>query len=327
MKKIMSWICWGREAYLFDSTTYVVKSFVAIFVAYVIARSNPLLQKDIISVLFGVMLTLEPVSITGIRVGRDQVIATVIAAAATALIIFFGGNTALTVALGLAFTLYVSIKISWRFVSPVAYFTAIYMTQYVQQTAVGEPSMLLTFQLRMAALLCGVLIAILFNMVFSQFGYRHMLKKRVLFILEEQKRILEKSADSLEAGMEQMPGHFADIEWVYAQIFDREKEYEKLPGWLQPGKVELLEAKAAMKEAKEIAHLIYDIGLVEEAESLSAEAIEEVKAQMKRWGQGLKIEKLSYTIQLPVLSEISISNTRVNKNLHWIEARYQKLAQ
>jgi hypothetical protein len=327
MKKIISWIRWGREAYLFDSTTYVVKSFVAIFVAYVIARSNPLLQKDIISVLFGVMLTLEPVSITGIRVGRDQVIATVIAAAATALIIFFGGNTALTVALGVAFTLYVSIKISWRFVSPVAYFTAIYMTQYVQQTAAGQPSMLLTFQLRMAALLCGVLIAILFNMVFSQFGYRHMLKKRVLFILEEQKRILETSAESLEAGMQQMPAHFADIEWVYAQIFDREKEYEKLPGWLQPGKAELLEAKTAMKEAKEIAHLIYDIGLVQEAETLSAVGIEQVKAQMKRWGQGLKIEKLSYTVQLPALLEISISNARVNKNLHWIETRYQKLAQ
>lgn len=326
MKKIMSWIRWGREAYLFDSTTYVVKSFVAIFVAYVVARSNPLLQKDIISVLFGVMLTLEPVSITGIRVGRDQVVATVIAAAATALIIFFGGNTALTVALGVAFTLYVSIKISWRFVSPVAYFTAIYMTQYVQQTAAGEPSMLLTFQLRMAALLCGVLIAILFNMIFSQLGYRHMLKKRVIFILEEQKRILETSAESLEEGMAQLPLHFADIEWVYAQVFDREKEYEKLPGWLQRGKSELQEAKAAMKEAKEIAHLIYDIGLVQEAEALSSEGIQQVKAQMKRWGQGLKIEKLSYSIQLPAMGDVSISNERVNKNLHWIELRYQKLA-
>lgn len=325
MGKIISWIRWGREAYLFDSTTYVVKSFIAILVAYVIARSNPLLQKDIISVLFGVMLTLEPVSITGIRVGRDQVIATVIAAAATALIIFFGGNTALTVALGIAFTLYVSIKISWRFVSPVAYFTAIYMTQYVQQTAAGEPSMLLTFQLRMAALLCGVLIAILFNMVFSQWGYRHMLKKRVLFILEEQKRILENSADSLEVGMAQLPGHFADIEWVYAQIFDREKEYAKLPRWLQHGKEQLLEAKAAMKEIKEIAHLIYDIGLAQEMEALTLEEHDQVKAQMKRWGQGLKIEKLSYTVQLPAAAAASISNERIQKDLHWIEARYQKL--
>lgn len=326
MKKIISWIRWGREAYLFDSTTYVVKSFVAILVAYVIARSNPLLQKDIISVLFGVMLTLEPVSITGIRVGKDQVLATVIAAAATALIIFIGGNTAITVALGVAFTLYVSIKISWRFVSPVAYFTAIYMTQYVQQTAAGEPSMLLTFQLRMAALLCGVLIAILFNMVFSQLGYRQMLKKRVLFILEEQKRILLAGKESIDAAMAQMPGHFADIEWVFAQIVDREKEFSKLPGWLQHGKEDLLEAKATLKEAKEIAHLIYDMGMVQEMEPLKSGEDEILRKQMNRWGQGLQIEKLKFQIRLADPFEEIISNERIQKNIQWIETRYQKLA-
>lgn len=326
MKKIISWIRWGREAYLFDSTTYVVKSFVAILVAYVIARSNPLLQKDIISVLFGVMLTLEPVSITGIRVGKDQVLATVIAAAATALIIFIGGNTAITVALGVAFTLYVSIKISWRFVSPVAYFTAIYMTQYVQQTAAGEPSMLLTFQLRMAALLCGVLIAILFNMVFSQLGYRQMLKKRVLFILEEQKRILLAGKESMDAAMAQMPGHFADIEWVFAQIVDREKEFMKLPGWLQHGKEELLEAKATLKEAKEIAHLIYDIGMVQEMDPLKSGEDEILRKQMNRWGEGLQIEKLKFQIRLADPFEEIISNERIQKDILWIETRYQKFA-
>ena len=326
MKKIISLIGWGREAYLFDSTAYVLKSFFGILLAYLIARSNLLLQKDIISVLFGLMLTLEPVAITGIRGGRDQVVATVVAATATGLIVFFGGNTALTVALGVAFTIYVSIKINWRFVSPVAYFTAIYMTQYVQHTPSGEPSMLLTFQLRMAALLCGVLIAIVMNIIFSQLEYRQMLKKRILFILEEQKRILEISGESLEDGMQLLPGHFADIEWVYAQMTDREKELEKLPVWMQKGKIELNEAKAAIKEMKEIAHLIYDIGLAREVEDLSLEENKQVKAQMKRWGQGLKIEKLSYAIQLPAVVTPTLSNDRIQSNLQWIEARVQKLA-
>lgn len=325
MKKIISWIRWGREAYLFDSTTYVVKSFAATFVAYLIARSNPLLQKDIISVLFGVMLTLEPVSITGIRVGRDQVMATVIAAAATALIIFFGGNTAVTVALGVAFTLYVSIKISWRFVSPVAYFTAIYMTQYVQTTPAGEPSMLLTFQLRMAALLCGVLIAILFNMVFSQLGYRRMLKKRVIFVLEEQKRLLVEGETSIDAMMEQMPLHFADIEWVGAQIRDREKELERLPSWMQGGKTEMLHAKASLKEIKEVAHLLYDIGLVLEVESISIESDRNLRAQLKRWEQAMEIKKQSFEFHLSPMEIALVENERIQKNMEWIESRYQTL--
>lgn len=325
MKKVISWIRWGREAYLFDSTAYVLKTFLGILVAYLIARSNPLLQKDIISVLFGLMLTLEPVSITGIRVGKDQVMATVLAAAATALIIFFGGNTAITVALGVAFTVYVSVKISWRFVSPVAYFTAIYMTQYVQTTAAGEPSMLLTFQLRMAALLCGVLIAILFNMLFSQIGYRKMLKKRVLFILEEQKRLLAAGQESFESAMAQMPLHFADIEWVGAQIRDREHELEKLPSWLQRGKAEMLEAKIALKEIKEVAHLLYDIGLVLEVETISSEADQRMRKQLKRWEEAIEIKKKSFAIHLPDLEISAVENERIQKNMEWIETRYQTL--
>ncbi|GKT19327.1 hypothetical protein ADUPG1_004314, partial [Aduncisulcus paluster] len=95
-----------------------------------------------ISVLFGLILTLEPVNVTGLRRGWEQFFATLIAAASVAL------------------TLYVCLKVNWRQISPVALFTAIYMTQYIQLDAAGNPSVLLTFRLRVIALGFGVFTAV-----------------------------------------------------------------------------------------------------------------------------------------------------------------------
>jgi hypothetical protein len=126
--------------------------------------------------------------------------------------------------------------------------------------------------------------------------------------------------------MGQLPLHFSDIEWVGAQIRDREAELERLPKWLQRDKGELKEAGLALKYVKEAAHLIYDVNMAAEADGMTLEEAARVKAQMKRWGRAIKIEKLDYTIRLEAVNPVEVSSRRIQDNLLLTEERYRKLA-
>jgi uncharacterized membrane protein YgaE (UPF0421/DUF939 family) len=183
MNKVLDYIFLKKEAYLFDTKLYIVKSLVSVLAAYTIAKNLPLVHKDIISVLFGLMMTLEPVTITGIRSGISQIAATVLGALATAMIVALFGINIWTVAISISATLFLCLKINWREVSPVAIFTSIYMTQFVQYSKSGQPSVILTFQLRILALGLGILIAVIFNFLFSMFFYKEMERKRIAHIL------------------------------------------------------------------------------------------------------------------------------------------------
>lgn len=181
MKKLVSlFFSFKKEAWLFDSKLYILKTFfLSVITAYAIASFFPLLQKDMISLLFGLLLTLEPVTITGIRSGLDQIYATTLGAILTAVIITLFGINIWTVAFSITVTLFVSIKINWKVISVVALFTAIYMTQYVQLDSAGLPSAFLTFRLRITALATGVSVAILYNFIFSLFFHIEEWKKSV----------------------------------------------------------------------------------------------------------------------------------------------------
>ena len=58
-----------------------------------------------ISLLFGLMLTLEPVTLTGVRNGLNQIYASHLGALSTAIIIYCFGINIWTVAISMAFTL------------------------------------------------------------------------------------------------------------------------------------------------------------------------------------------------------------------------------
>lgn len=173
-----------KEAVLLGSRPFIVKTFLAIATAYVIGQNHPVASRDMISVLFGLVLTLEPVNVTGIRRGWEQVIATLIGAFTTAVIISVFGINAISASAGVAVTLYISLKVNWRQISPVALFTAIYMTQYIQLDAAGNPSIFLTFRLRMIALGIGVFTAVFYNFVFSLIQYRKMGNQRLIYLMK-----------------------------------------------------------------------------------------------------------------------------------------------
>lgn len=270
MKSIVSFFKLKKEAVFLDSGLYILKAFAAVMTAYFIAYHNPILKLDIISVLFGLMLTLEPVNITGIRNGISQVYATCLGALSTAIIIYVGGINIITIALSIAFTLYVCLKIDWRAVSPVAIFTSIYMTQYVQKTSLGEPSILLTFRLRIFALVTGVVLAIIFNYLFSKFYYSSMINRRLAFLLHGLQDNLNLTKEGIEKGDLELikksklslPGSFNNIDWMFSLFNDMKKEYSPKKKAFNMRKLELDKLINVILFMRSIAHLNYDINYV-----------------------------------------------------------------
>ena len=139
-----------REAVLLDSWLYIAKAMCAIGAGFILGKALSITRLDMISVLLGVMYNLEPINVLGLKGGINQLLASTLGALITGFLVYIMGYqvTFLTVALGIGLTLYVALKIDYRMVSPVAIFTSIYMTQFIQSNALGQPSVLLTFRLR-----------------------------------------------------------------------------------------------------------------------------------------------------------------------------------
>lgn len=232
MKKIISYFKLEREAQLLDSKMYMLKTFFAIATAYIIASNNSLLSKDMISVLFGLMLTLEPVNSTGLKNGWEQVAASIIGAGVTGIIVSIFGLNTITIAISVSLTLYACIKINWRMISPVAIFSAIYMTQYIQSGDSLSQQMLSTFGLRMAALGFGVVIAVFYNYIFSVIAYKKMMHKRCALLLSDAVSNMHKVKAGIKGGSEkelfefknEFSNVFSNIEWVYSHYCDLKKD-------------------------------------------------------------------------------------------------------
>jgi len=267
MKKVFNVFLLDKEAYLFDAKLYILKAFASVLTAYAVVTHLPLVNKDMISVLFGLMMTLEPVTVTGIRSGFRQITATLMGALATTIVLLLFGINIWTVALSVSATLFLCLKINWREVSAVAIFTSIYMTQFVQYTANGEPSITLTFLLRILALGIGVLIAVFYNFIFSLFFYQQMEQKRIVHILTSltghmkqiRKGVEENSREQLYKEQQNLRGTFHGIDWLSSLILDKEKEamLKKRLGWNSHLK-EIAVFRMILQELRTMTHLIYD---------------------------------------------------------------------
>lgn len=225
MRFILNKLKLSRQAMLFDSYLYVAKGFLSILTGYLLFHNHSIIGKDMISLLFAMMLTLEPVNILGIKTGFDQIKASILGGLVTAALVSLFGINMITIPLGVALTMYFSLKLNWRFVSPVAIFTAIYMTQYIQLDASGDPSMLITFRLRMLALGGGIGIAIIYNYIFSLMFHNSMLRKRLIYIVESLNTHMdtylanEQSGD-LKGLKTEITGLFSDIDMVIGHVAD-----------------------------------------------------------------------------------------------------------
>lgn len=268
MKSLSSLLGLNREAVLFDSKLYIFKAVLAIATGYIVGKGLPLTRLDMISVLLGVMYNLEPINILGIKGGISQLIASTLGAACTGILILLFGINVFTISISMALTLLLSLKINWRMVSPVAIFTCIYMTQYVQLDAAGNPSILLTYRLRIAALGLGILVAIFYNFIFSFLYYRKIAYKRLQFAKDQLLSGLEYTYMQLENQCENrdreyitlFPSIFNDLDLVYSNISIMINEANYSFNLLHPEKLKVIQN--ILKYFRDINHLTYDINFI-----------------------------------------------------------------
>jgi hypothetical protein len=254
-----------REAILLDSRLYILKAMCAISAGFILGHAFSITRLDMISVLLGVMYNLEAINVSGVKGGINQMTASTLGAISTGLLVYLMGYnvTVFTVAIGMGLTLFIALKIDYRMVSPVAIFTSIYMTQFIQRDLAGNPSVLLTFQLRISALGLGVLIAITFNYLFSFLYYRQIGRRRLEFAKIQSLIGLDKTLEELSsvttdhnANNSVLAFVFSDIEMVKSNIETMLKET-----WLPFNRQErksLGNIHEIIKSLKIIMHLAYD---------------------------------------------------------------------
>jgi hypothetical protein len=225
----------SENAKLFDTKEYLFKTFIAVIIAGIIGSEISYVSKDMISLLFGMMLTLEPVNMSGIRSGLSQIEATIIGAVVTGVVLAIMGYGILATAIGITLTLYVCMLINWRELMVVAVFTSIYMTQYIQTDALGNASSIETLKLRLTALGAGVLVAFIVNFIFSLLGYKKMVNKRIYYISKElyersfelKDAIAHKSDEEVEVVMSKFPSLFTSIDWIAGTLADVKEDQRR----------------------------------------------------------------------------------------------------
>lgn len=322
-----------KEALLLDSKLYIIKSALAVATGYIAGSNLPIVHMDMISVLLGVMYNLEPINVSGIRGGISQLAASAVGAFCTAVLISLFGINVYTIALAMALTIFVSLKMNWRMVSPVAIFTCIYMTQYVQLDAMGNPSVLLTFRLRILALSLGVSIAVFYNYVFSFFYYKKIAFKRLEFIklqtlsgFEYIKSQLDgKSGDTGKLSIYQ--GIFNDIELVSSNINTMLHEADKIHRSLDKRKLLLI--MEIIDLLKKVNHLVYDLNFsrteYKRINEISDKAYTDASDALLLFSRFLKdVDFSSDTKSIPEGSDLDIEicceHPRLNENLFLIQA-------
>jgi hypothetical protein len=264
MRSVHDWFGLKREAVLLDSRLYIVKAMAAVATGYLLGRMLPVTRLDMISVLVGVMYNLEPINISGVKGGIDQLAASALAAIVTGFMILLFGINVLSIALSMGLTILIGLRINWRQVSPVAIFTSVYMTQFVQMGPDGIPSIFLTFRLRILALGLGIAVALFFNFLFSYLYYRNLPSKRLEFVKLQtleglrftRKQIENRKGFSREAFGSLFSSIFNNIDMVNSNFSTMRKEPRLFNRVETAGKLDRnLDILWLMKE---ITHLTYD---------------------------------------------------------------------
>lgn len=264
MERFFKIIGLRKEAILLDSRLYIIKSMLAIGTGFIFGRMFDVTRLDMISVLLGVMYNLEATNTSTVKSGLNQLIASFLGAVTTGTLVFFFGVNVFTVMLGMGLTLFMALKIDYRAVHPVAIFTSIYMTQYIQMDALGNPSIFLTIRLRILALSLGVLIAIIFNYGFSFFYYKKISQKRLAYLTLKIQEALTLTHDYLlKEDHTGIPFYddlysmvFADIEIIRQNIGILKKE--PLAPFKSLKKDHMSVAEENVRSLKVITHMAYD---------------------------------------------------------------------
>lgn len=331
MQNILKIFSLKKGAELLDSKAYISKAFFAVATAYILGIKIQPIQMDMISVLFGTMLTLEPVNFGGIRSGKSQIYATVLGAASGALVVSLIGINVVSVALSVSLTLYIALKINWREVPVIAFFTAIYMTQIVQLDAFGNPNIWLTAKLRLGALIFGILVGMIYNFIFSFISYKNIANKRLIYCIREvsyqmdeiAEVILQHDYNKFDELKYSIHATFNNIDWVIG-VFSDIKQENKLKAKLKIKTKESIELHTNIAiEMRAINHslndIVHTISKQKENKIETKYANYILKCREKLNEIKLSFENGNYIEEMPKLGELEEMD-RILANL--IEIRY-----
>ncbi len=220
-----------KEAKYLNTHSFILKVATSMFFAFLIGSHLPIVNKDMISFLFGLILTLEPVNVTGYRTGINQFVATLTGGVITGAVVYIFGATPLALGLSMALVLYFTLLRDWRNLSVVALFTTIYMTQLIQLNAAGQPDIPMTLLVRVTALSAGIVFAMIANIIFSIVVSPNFAKRRLAFLEHRFSKHLKSVLKRLnnydmvkENDYMAMSMLFKDINWTISLIKDFKKD-------------------------------------------------------------------------------------------------------
>ena len=271
IRRFLKKLIFSREAVLFDAPLFVLKAFIALFAGYALFRNHSFISKGMISLMLGIVLTLEPVNISGLKNGFDQITASLIGGVITVVIVLIGGVNLITVPLAVTVTLYVTLLIDWRKMSIMAVFTSFYLTQAIIYSDSGQPDVLQTFKLRMLALGAGVLIAVVMNFLFSLVFYKQVFRKRTIFVVEQTIGYLKEFVSNCKIKekcnhselKKKIINNFRDIDIIKSRLFDLRKEKE--------GSIRIEDYAAILEEMRDFNHYLLDFVMLAGKEELEPE--------------------------------------------------------
>jgi hypothetical protein len=322
-----------KEAYLLDSHLYIIKAMVALAFAYLVSQRVPIVSIDKVSVLLGVMYNLEAANVLGLRGGFNQLLASSLGALVTGILIILLNYQVgvISIVFGMGLTMWIALKIDYRFVSPVAIFTSLYMNLLLQNNAAGDPSVFSTFVVRLLALGFGIGVAILFNALFSFVYYKNLALRRLEHVKVQTVKGLRRTLELMQGpknstdNLAVLGGLFNDIEVVKAHLDSLNQE----KFWLSESiKKQLPIIQTLVLEFKNILHLAYDLLYLKELESstLSSDQLQILNQivdsiDLLDFTKDFKLEAIDLDLQFEMKSN------RFEDSIHRIQVHYQHLTQ
>lgn len=255
-----------KEAMLLNTPSFIIKTALAMFFAFLIGRLIPIVNRDMISFLFGLVLTLEPVNITGYKRGFDQFVATLVGGIITGLIILVVGVNPLGLALSMALVIYYTLRKNWREMSVVAIFTTIYMTQFLQMTPHGQPDILMTFAVRVSALTAGIVFALIANFIASFIVSPNFVNHRIDFLKYRFDCHIDSIIKQLNINhtikrndYQSLALMFKDADWTLALLEDFAKD--PIVKWRHINRDQIEMAIKKAEQLRTLSHYLSDIQL------------------------------------------------------------------
>ncbi|MFN8670523.1 MAG: aromatic acid exporter family protein [Candidatus Sericytochromatia bacterium] len=206
----------------YNSQVYVIKASFAGVISILLAKI--LVPQDILSAAFIATLCIKPAFYTGLIVGKEQLLASLLGAFLTGLLMMLFGQNVIVSLLSLIIVISFCLYKNWSNYIPVAVFTVLYMILLQQDTTIH------TIAIRMISVFLGVLVASFINYLssviirYKSFFY-FRIKHASNIVFEKFLRTIEANETANALLLETL---YTDYENIYSEISDFSQEVKHI---------------------------------------------------------------------------------------------------